>query len=105
MAEKMMNNMMPGGMMNGFPLFWVIIGVLLLFALVAAFMWFLASYKASALRHTARPQDSYQTYERGYMPHQPISETYQEGGQQYPYLEAADEQPQARYPQEMPLQH
>src|ERR1019366_1591214 len=42
--------------------------------------------------------------QRYYQPPQPPAETYQEGGQQYPYPAQEYEQPQAQYPQQMPPQ-
>jgi hypothetical protein len=57
------------------------------------------------------PQQYYQPpqppYQEGYQPPQQPAETYQEGGEQYPYPSQPSqqyEQPQAQYPQQMPPQ-
>ena len=53
------------------------------------------------------PQQPYQTYQEGYRTPEPQTETYQEGGQQYPYPSQSSqqyEQPQAEYPQQIPPQ-
>jgi len=104
----MMQQMMPG--VGSFAFFWISIGILLCLILVAAFIWFfvrwLNSRRTSTMQHAQQPQDSDQMYEQGYRPAAPLPETYQEGGQQYPYsAQAQYEQPQAPYPQEAPLQH
>jgi len=104
----MMQHMMPG--VGSFALFWISIGILLCLILVAAFIWLfvqrLNSRWTSTMQHAQQPQDSDQMYEQGYRPAAPLLETYQEGGQQYPYsAQAQYEQPQAPYPQEAPLQH
>jgi len=51
-----------------------------------------------------QPQPTYQPYQQGYQPPAQAPETYQEGGQQYPYQQPQYEQPQVQYPQEMPPQ-
>ena len=103
----MMQHMMPG--VGSFALFWISIGILVCLILVAAFIWFfvrwLNSRRISTMQHAQQPQDSGRLYEQGYRPAKP-PETYQEGGQEYPYSPQAQyEQPQAPYPWEAPLQH
>ncbi len=96
--------MMPGIMMPEFALLWMTIGILLCLALMATLVWLFVRWLNHQKAPTMQPQDSYQMYEQGYRPQQRTPETYQEGGQQYPYPQAQYEQPQAQYPEEVPLQ-
>lgn len=103
MMQQMMYNTTPG--IEPVTLFWIAI-VVLLCLLVAAFIglytrW-LKHRRALPLQNKSQPQEAYHDYQEGYQPQQPLPETYEEAGQSYPY--AQDEQPQAQYPEKMPLQ-
>jgi hypothetical protein len=104
----MMNNMMPYATMNGIPLLWILIGLLLGFLLAATIflLWERGrnAQRPSQVRDARQPQDVAHMYEQGYQPLQQVPEVYQEGGQYYSYPRSENEQPTAEYPQEMPLQ-
>jgi len=104
----MMQHMMPG--MGSFAFGWIVLGIVVCLVLVTAFRWLIVQWSngrnTPAKKYTPQPQDSDQMYEQGYRPSELLPETYQEGGQQYPYSPQTQyEQPQAQYPQETPLQH
>jgi hypothetical protein len=83
------------------------LGALLCLALIVGIVWLLISLlnsrKTPMAPYTARSQDSYQGYEQGYQPRQPVDQP-QEARMEYEYRQPEDEQPQATYPQEMPGQ-
>jgi predicted lipid-binding transport protein (Tim44 family) len=100
--------MMPGVMMSGYVLLWMMIGIVLCLVLLATITWlfvrWLNNRRTPSTQHAAQPQDSSYLYEQGYRSEQQTPETYQEGGKQYPYPQKEDEKPRAEYPQEMPFQ-
>ncbi len=111
--NEMMTNMMPSSMMDGGMLFWTVLGVLLILALLSAAVWLLANWLNAQRTHqriyAPQPKDAYLRYEQGYQPPQRMPETYpetyQEGGRRYTYPQPQDEQPEAQYQRDMPLQY
>lgn len=93
---------MPGMMPEmGTSLFFLVaLAALVCLLLIGTCIWLAAGWLKSqrALRMQAMPQPrdayAYEEYEQGYRSQQP-AETYQVGGQYYPYPQ--NEQPQARY--------
>ncbi|HEY7419561.1 MAG TPA: hypothetical protein VH593_30545, partial [Ktedonobacteraceae bacterium] len=97
----MMNNMMPGSMMDSGMVLWTALGILLLLALIGAAAWLLANWlnvqRTRQRRSAPQPRDSYQEYEQGYQPPLHVPEPYQENELHYAYHPSQDEQPQAQY--------
>jgi hypothetical protein len=103
MMQHMMPNSTPGMMMPGmvaYTLFYIVLA-LLLCLLVARCIWLFTRWLKQRgtlpVRSTAQPKDAYQDYQQGYQAQQPFPETYEEGGQIYPY--AQEEQLQLQPPQ------
>ena len=82
------------GMMGGHGMYpmmsWMPVGLLLCLILVVGISWLVMlwlnyQHHAPMMRYKAQPQDSYQSYEQGYRPRQPMTETYKEGEREYHY--------------------
>ncbi len=103
----MMPNMMFG--IGAYVVFWTMVGTLLCLLLIGACTWLvvnlLKKQRTPPMHYTPQPQDAYQDYQQGYQPQQQPPETYQEGGQHYPYPLPQYEQPQAQYPQMVSPEH
>src|SRR6266700_3895535 len=87
--------MMMGGMAWMF--FWMFFGTLLFIAVIVAVVWLLVRALRSPrmpMTPPPRPQQESPPYQQGYQSTVPEPETYQEGGQTYPYPEP----PSATYP-------
>jgi hypothetical protein len=98
-----MNQMMPGAMMSGSFLLWILIGLLIGLLLAVLFNALLA-YKRNEQRlfhieHGPQPQDIQHSYAQGYQPRQEEPEMYQENEQQFHYPQY--EEPAVQYPPEM----
>ena len=104
-TANMMNNMMTG--MDTYTLFWVVMGALLGLVLLATFIWLFVGWlnrrRTLPTQALSQPKDAYEDYQQGYQAQQSLPETYEEGGQRYPY--PLDEQPQAQHLEKMLLQH
>lgn len=102
-----MNSMMPYGMMSGFSLLWIMIGLLLGLFLMVAVIWQVAHWRDQPMHHQRKdvPQspNTSHLYEQGYQLPEPEVQAYQEGGYASP-SQPQYEQPMVQYPQEMPLQ-
>lgn len=73
---------MPG--MEAFPLFWVVMGVLICLLVVTGIWLFtrrLQHRRKLPLQDSWQPKDAYQEDQQGYQPQQPFPATYEEGGQ------------------------
>ena len=109
------------GMMDGHGMYatmsWMPVGLLLCLVLLVGISWLVMlwlSYQKHApmMRYRAQPQDSYSSYEQGYRPRQPMTETYEtyrEGEREYHYPQPNQERSHAlielEYPQqELPWQ-
>lgn len=98
--------MMPD-MMTGMDLTWFIVSLVVFVCLVLAaiviWQWIRISsrLRPHQIEHTPQSQDAYRGYEEGYQP----PETYQEEEEQPLHSFSQHEQPQAQYPQEIPLQY
>lgn len=92
----MMPTMMSGMGMSMF--FWIVLITLVCLILIAACVWLLASWlkkqRISTSQYIPQPRDGYEEYEHGYQSQQRQPETYQEGGQRYPYSQNEKEQTQ-----------
>jgi hypothetical protein len=105
MMQHMTPNANPGMMMPGmeaFTLFWIASGVLLCLLAIAGILFFARWQRHRRMfvaQSIAQPKDAFADYQQGYQAQQAAPETYEEGGQSYPYPQ--DEQRQAKM---MPVQ-
>jgi predicted lipid-binding transport protein (Tim44 family) len=94
--EKEETKMMMGGMM-AWMMFWMFFGTLLFIAVIGVVIWLVVRAlrpQRQSLTAPLSPQQEPPAYQQGYQPTVTEPETYQEGGQTYPY----SEQPSATYP-------
>jgi hypothetical protein len=86
----------------------LLLGMLLLIGIAwLVMLWLNYQNHVPVMSYSARPKDSYQSYEQGYRPRQPLPETYQESEREYHSIQQEHTQPQIEleYPQQvMPWQ-
>jgi hypothetical protein len=106
--------MMGGPEMMGGPgmyamMFWMPMGMLFFVVLLVGAIWLIMRWlnqkRMPMMPYISRPQDSYQQYELGYRPRQPLPETQlkDERRYQYPQPKQEHDQPQLKYPQEQDM--
>ncbi len=100
----MMHQMGPGMMvgMGASMLCWIVLTTVVALLLIGACTWLVVNWlkyqRRARMQAGPQPHDAYTEYEQGYQPQQPAeTETYQEGGQRYPYPQLQYEQPQGQY--------